>query len=681
MENDILGRDIRYLKGVGEQRARLFNKSGVGSVGALLNYYPRGYVDLRSPCSVEDAPLDTVCAVKAVVTGKTPMTRVRGGKTLSRVYAADDTGSLTVTYFNNRYTPSALAVGREYVFYGKVTGNLIEKAMTNPATPKAADIGSLVPRYPLTKGLTSAAVARAVKTALAECGELPEMLPPQIIREFSLPSRDEAVRGIHFPRDFEHAAKCRRRLVFEDLLVLKLGMTLLRKGDRGSTDVRIGSDGLDDFVSSLPFELTGAQLRSVHETARDLGGPSPMSRLLQGDVGSGKTVVAAAAVYLVHKSGYQSAVMAPTEVLAEQHFKTFSSLLAPFGVRTCLLTSSVKGAARREALQKIAEGEIDLAVGTHAVISDGVEFKSLGFAVVDEQHRFGVRQRSGLARKGASPHMLVMSATPIPRTLALIIYGDLDISVIDEMPKGRRPVRTLLVSSRMRERYLGFVRKTVAEGHAAYIVCPLVDESDELPGIKSATEYLGELEENYLSGLRLGLVHGRMKPAEKSRVMDAFRAGEIDVLVSTTVIEVGVDVPRATLMIIENAERFGLSTLHQLRGRVGRGSDESYCVLVSSSRSEASVERLRVMVETTDGFEIAKKDLKTRGPGDFFGSRQSGLPALHAAQLASDERELYDAVDAAQRIAESDPCLTAPENRALREAAELMLKESSGTLN
>ncbi len=681
MTSDILERGVRYLKGVGEQRARLFERSGVGSIGALLSYYPRGYIDLRAPSTVADAPLEAVCAIRAVVTGKTPIARVRGGKTLCRVYAADDTGSLTVTYFNNRFAPAALRVGDEYIFYGRVSGNLIGRTMTNPMTPKKADAGALIPRYPLKGGLTSAVVASAVKNALALCPPLPETLPPDTVRAFSLLSRDEAVRGVHFPRSPEHAAECRRRLVFEELLTLKLGMGLVRTNGRGAAGVCIKPDGLGEFISSLPFELTGAQRRSLDEIARDLAGPAPMSRLLQGDVGSGKTVVAAGGVFLARKSGCQSAVMAPTEVLAEQHFKTFSALLAPFGITVGLLTGSVTGAARRELLKSIADGSVDLVVGTHAVLSGGVDFKALGFAVADEQHRFGVRQRSSLAHKGVAPHLLVMSATPIPRTLALIMYGDLDISVIDEMPAGRQPVRTILVGEGMRERYLGFVRKTVAEGHAAYIVCPLVEDSDELPDIKSATEYLGELEENYLSGLRLGLVHGRMKPAEKARVMDAFRAGEIDVLVSTTVVEVGVDVPRATLMIIENAERFGLSTLHQLRGRVGRGGGESYCVLVSSSRAAGSLERLKVMVSTSDGFEIAKQDLRTRGPGDFFGNRQSGLPVLHAAQLASDERVLYDAADAAQQILSRDPLLTTPENLSLRGQAERMLRDNSGTLN
>ncbi len=677
-----LERDIQYLKGVGERRAGLFKKLGVTTVGTLLRYYPRSYINMLEMQSIASTPIGTTAAVRATVCSKTPAVRLRGGKTLARVLASDGESDLVLSYFNNKYAPAALNVGEEYVFYGKLTGTLITREMTNPTTVRPEELCGLTPQYSCTEGLSSRMIAQNVRAALSLAGdEIAETLSAELMTRCSLMPLRDAVRAVHFPKDEEQSQSARRRLIFEELLTLSLGMGLMKRRSRATTGVRIAPCDMTQFISSLPYELTGAQKRCINEIFTDFKKPFPMNRLLQGDVGSGKTVCAAAAVYAAFRSGYQSAVMAPTELLAAQHAETFRKLLEPFGVSVGLLCSSVKGKARAQLLAQIKSGGANLVVGTHALISEDVQYASLGLVVADEQHRFGVEQRSRLSSKGIRPHMLVMSATPIPRTLALIIYGDLDVSILDELPPGRKPVKTYLVSDELRPRYLGFVKKNVVEGRQAYIVCPLVEESETLEDTLSANEYKEKLEKEYLRGLRIGLVHGRMKPKEKDAVMASFRAGETDVLVSTTVIEVGVDVPNATLMIIENAERFGLSALHQLRGRVGRGAEESCCVLVSSSSSQSAKERLRVMTKTNDGFEIARADLKTRGPGDFFGSRQHGLPVLGIADLASDETVLRDASSEAAAILESDPQLRAQKHAALRDEVTRMFEQRSGTLN
>ncbi len=675
---NFLERDLRYLKGVGERRAELFAKLGIGTVGALLRYYPRSYLNLLDTTSIAAAPLDTPCAVRATVYSKTAPVRVRGGKTIARVHAGDGESDLEILYFNNKYGPNALKEGQSYLFYGKLSGSLLSRQIINPTVMRPEEVRSLIPQYPQTEGLSSRVISATVRSALELAdGALAETLPPALLEQHGLVSYERAVHDIHFPPDLEAAHRAKERLIFEELLTLSLGMQLMKSRAKATTAVRIGEGDLNAFARSLPYSLTGAQIRAIKEIARDLEQPVPMSRLLQGDVGSGKTVCAAAGVFRAVKSGYQAAVMAPTEILAAQHAETFARLLEPLGVSVGLLTGAVKGKARAGLLARIESGQCDLVVGTHALLGDQVVFHKLGFVVADEQHRFGVEQRAGLARKGERPHLLVMSATPIPRTLALIIYGDLDVSVLDELPAGRRPVKTYLVGGELRARYLGFVRRTVDAGHQAYIVCPLVEESDAMGDTLSATEYSAELSEHYLRGLRVGLVHGRMKAADKAAVMDGFARGEIQVLVSTTVIEVGVDVPNATLMIIENSERFGLSALHQLRGRVGRGAAESFCVLVSSSGSETARARLSVMTRTNDGFEIARQDLKTRGPGDFFGKRQHGLPALHVADLADDEKVLYAASEASAALLAQDPALSSPAHAGLAASVQRMFRDSA----
>ncbi len=677
-----LSKDIRCLKGIGERRAQLFWKLGVRTLDDLLRYYPRGYINMLDTAPIADAPLGESCAVRATVYSKGAAVRVRGGMTVIKVKCGDGATDLTLTYFNNKFAPAALVEGHEYIFYGKLTGGLLAREMINPMMLKPDYATSLTPQYSLTAGLSSRMIETHMREAYGLCAdELCETLPAALLERYVLLDRKTSVHDIHFPASFADAVKAKDRLIFEELLTLSLGMQRMKARERAVTGVKIEQGDLHAFVRALPYPLTGAQTRCIREITDDCAKPTPMNRLLQGDVGSGKTVCAAAGVYRAAKSGYQSAVMAPTEILAAQHAETFEKLLAPFGIRVGLLTGGVKGKARAALLAHIAAGECDLVVGTHAVLGETVQFHRLGYVVADEQHRFGVEQRALLAQKGDRPHLLVMSATPIPRTLALIIYGDLDISVLDEMPPGRQPVKTYLVPDSYRARYLGYVRKTVDAGQQAYIVCPLVEESEAMQETKSAREYKAELEQSYLQGLSVGLIHGRMKAAEKAAVMEAFKRGETQVLVSTTVIEVGVDVPNATLMIIENAERFGLSALHQLRGRVGRGGGESVCVLVSSTKSDNAQNRLHIMTETNDGFEIARHDLKARGPGDFFGKRQHGLPELHVADLAGDENVLYRASDAAKEIIGRDPLLELDEHAMLAAQVQRMFAENAATLN
>ena len=683
MHTNYMQQDIQYLKGVGERRAKLFSKLGAATVGAVLRHYPRSYLNVLEPFAIADAPLDEPVAVKARVNKKAPPVRISGGRTMIRVYAGDESAELVIIYFNNKYAPAALAEGGEYIFYGRLRGSMLDREMINPVVINPCEADSLMPQYPMTEGLSSKIIATVVKNALKLCkDEIDiETLPQEILDRYGLVSRNKAVYDIHFPKTYREAIAAKDRLIFEELLTLQLGMHLIKSHSRQTTSVRISSDMAGEFLSSLPYTLTKAQQRSTEEILSNIENNLPMNRLLQGDVGSGKTVVAACGVFCAAKNGYQSAIMAPTEILANQHAETFSRLLEPFGIAVGLLTSSVKGKARSNLLDRIKDGRCDVVVGTHAVIGETVEFKKLGFVVADEQHRFGVEQRRLLSKKGENPHVLVMSATPIPRTLALIIYGDLDISIIDELPPGRKMIKTYLVNEEYRTRYLGFVRDIVSGGGQAYIVCPLVEESEALSETLSASEYKQELEENYLSGLSVGLVHGRMKPKEKAEVMQAFAAGGISILVSTTVIEVGIDVPNASIMIVENAERFGLSALHQLRGRIGRGAAESHCILVSSSKSPTSRHRLEVMKSTDDGFEIAKHDLKTRGPGDFFGKRQHGLPELHIADLATDENVIYKASEAAKAILEKDSGLTSIEFAGLRRQVEMMFEETGGVMN
>ncbi len=690
----LLSDAITVLPGIGPARAKIFEKLGLTTIGDLLSWFPRNYEDRRSAVTIGDAKPGTSVCITAMVASQPHLSRLRTGLELVKAKAVDDTGVLELTFFNQSYLKKTLSVGKSYVFYGTVEQAGDRKAMTNPVFEPEASAGQvtgvIVPIYPLTAGLSNKQLAGSIHRVLAEGIRAPEdPLPDSIRRQYGLIDVETAYRWIHCPTSFEQIEAARQRLIFEELFFLSIGLCRL-KGRRDHAQGPVcGAGSLEDYMACLPFSLTGAQRRAAEECAANLRSGTPMNRLVQGDVGSGKTVVAGAAIYLAGKSGYQSALMAPTEILAEQHYRTLSSLLAPTGIRVALLTGSAKARERRELNERLQLGTIDLLIGTHALITDTVQFSRLGLVITDEQHRFGVRQRAALAGKGLHPHVLVMSATPIPRTLALMIYGDLDVSVIDELPPGRQPVDTFRIHTDKRQRMYGFVRKQVEEGHQVYIVCPSVENNPQTgptefwggQELKSVTEYCKELQTEVFPDLRVDFVHGKMKPACKDRVMAAFAAGELDILVSTTVIEVGVDVPNATLMIVENAERFGLSQLHQLRGRVGRGSAKSYCVLVSDAKNEEAAQRLKVLCASNDGFQISEEDLKLRGPGDFFGARQHGLPQLKVADLAGDIRVLKDAQDAARQILAEDPELSRWDHQPIRRKVLALFEENPDIFN
>ena len=665
---------IRSLKGVGDRRAGQFARLGIATLGDLIRHYPRAYEDWSAVIPIAAAGTEP-CCIRATAVTEPQERRIRKGLTLYTFTVSDGVSPMKVTVFNNRYAAEKIRRGGEYLFFGTVAGGPRRFEMASPLIEPAETGERIRPIYPQTEGLTSrmidAAVAQALTLLDRELDNDP--LPFTLRQEHTLCVRRFAVENIHFPTGQEALARARKRLVFEELLLLQLGLLRLKGRTRAETGAVMRADHTAAFLRLLPFTLTGAQRRAIAECVGDMGRPSPMSRLVQGDVGSGKTAVAAGVAYTVVKNGWQAAMMAPTEILAEQHARSLSGLLEPGGVRVGLLTGSMPAAEKREVLQRLADGEIDFLVGTHALLSEGVNFPRLGLVITDEQHRFGVGQRAGLAAKGINPHLLVMSATPIPRTLALILYGDLDVSVLDELPPGRQPIATYAVGSDKRERAYAYVRKFVDQGRQAYVVCPLVEEGEG--DLASAEENVRRLAAGPLKGYRLGLLHGRMKGGDKDRVMAAFSAGEIAVLVSTTVIEVGVDVPNAVIIVIENAERFGLAQLHQLRGRVGRGKFPSTCILLSDAQNEEAQRRLKVMCSTNDGFKIADEDLKLRGPGDFFGSRQHGLPALKIANLNGDMSLFREAQDAARQLTEGDPGLGSPDHALLAGEVERLFSQ------
>lgn len=651
-----LAEHIEELGGVGPKHAALFAKLSILTIEDLLHFYPRDYIDLSKPYEVATAPFEQYCAVKATVYAKAAPMRVKSGKKLFKVSAGDDTAGLTLTFFNSPYAANALLEGVSYLFYGKVGGTLLSREMAAPQVFPLSGETVFMPVYHETAGLNSKYLAKCVKSAFNALDEpVPDPIPIELRAAYRLPEKAVCLKMLHFPASMQEVRAARRRMCYEELLTLQLGLTLLRSQTRRETGALFAQADPKAFFVALPFSPTHAQKRAVGELCADFLSGLPMNRLLQGDVGSGKTLVAAAGMAMAAQNGYQSVLMAPTEILARQHAATLGSMLAPLHITVALLTGSVKGKARTQLLQSVKNGEAQVLVGTHAVIGEQVHFKRLGFAVTDEQHRFGVRQRGLLFEKGQAPHLLVMSATPIPRTLALLMYGDLDISVLDELPPGRTPVKTYAVGTGMRARMYHFLSERLQEGRQAYIVCPLIEESENTPeGLQPVTEYLEQVAKPLLPGVNIALLHGKMKPAEKNDVMSRFVHGEVQVLCSTTVIEVGVDVPNATIMIIENAERYGLSALHQLRGRVGRGRYQSYCILVSDHNTPEAKDRLHFLCHTPDGFEVAKYDLETRGPGDFFGSRQHGLPALKIASLEQDGRILYTAQQDAHKLLAAD---------------------------
>lgn len=681
-----LNTDIRYIKGIGEAKGKAFARLGVRCVGDLLSDFPRAYEDRSKVLPIARLMEGESACVCAMITTEPELSRIRKGMELLRFRIADASGSMLVTYFNQAWMKNRLRRGDTYIFYGKVQVTGRTFAFTNPIFEPEAEMGRvtgrIMPVYRLTGGISQRDMTQAVRRVLGEPGmTFPNALPERVERENRLCTARYAYENIHFPADMRALSLSRRRLVFEELFTLVCALSLVRGEGEVQPGIAVQPRDIAEFTATLPFTPTGAQLRAIADAAGDMTSGRLMNRLIQGDVGSGKTLVAAALIWLAAGSGLQSAFMAPTELLAEQHFATLSGFLAPFGLKVVKLTGSMGAKAKRETLAALASGEAALAVGTHALISEGVEFRRLGLVVTDEQHRFGVAQRSALAGKGERAHVLVMSATPIPRTLALIIYGDLDVSLIDELPPGRQRVDTFAVTSSYRRRLNAFIAKLVGEGRQVFVVCPAIEADSEVPmDLVSAEEHTLELRAA-LPGLRIECIHGRMKAKPRDEIMSRFAAGEVDVLVSTTVIEVGVDVPNAALMIIENAERFGLSQLHQLRGRVGRGRHKSYCVLVSDAKGADARERLAALTHIHDGFKIAEEDLRLRGPGDFFGARQHGLPELHIADLGADMDVLKTAQAAAQALLAEDPALVREENRPVRQAAERLLSVTGSRLS
>ena len=681
-----LNTDVRYIKGIGEKKAQALAKLGVFSLYDLVSYFPRKYEDRSTvmPIALTSGG-ESVC-IEALVADTPRLTRVRRGLELVKLRAVDESGSVDITFFNQPYAKDNLVRGESYMFFGKIETAGMRRSMVNPVYEKSTGsgivTGRIIPIYRVCNGLNQRTMLQAVRQGLDAClDRIPDVLPQDVRERCRLAQTAYAYENIHFPKNFDALELARRRLIFEELFVLACALGRIRGERVREEGLKLSVHGMSRFWASLPFSPTGAQRRAIDQALGDISSGAVMNRLVQGDVGSGKTLVAAALMWQCAENGYMSAFMAPTEILAEQHYSTLSSMLAPLGVRIGRLTGAMSAKEKRETKAKLKAGEYDIVVGTHALFSQDVEYSNLALVVTDEQHRFGVGQRSALIGKGQKPHVLVMSATPIPRTLALIIYGDLDVSVIDELPPGRQKVDTFAVDESYRQRLNGFIRKLVGEGRQVFVVCPMVEENEELTiKLKSAQEHAAELAALF-PDLTVACIHGKMKPKEKDTIMAAVVAGEVNILVATTVIEVGVDVPNAALMIIENAERFGLSQLHQLRGRVGRGKHKSYCVLVSDNDSEDVRARLSIMTKTNDGFKISEEDLRLRGPGDFFGSRQHGLPEMHVADLGADMDVMQRAQSEAQLLLAADPELALPEHAALRQSVERMLRVNADSFN
>ena len=675
---------ITILKGIGPNKAAQFAALNIHTLGDLICHFPRGYEDRTRLVTISQLEPDKPACFRAMVMNTPRTAHIRKGLDVTKVQVADHTARLNLTFFNQKFTTGQLQYGKEYIFYGAVSGDFIGYNMTSPAF-EALDAPPvttrrILPIYPLTAGISGAAMLKAVRQALAICDVPPEIIPESVRQQYGILPAERAYYAIHEPASMEEAELAKRRLIFEEFFVFSAGLSLMRATRAGKQTPAYENTDLTPFTAALPFSLTGAQRRAIDEIMADFRRGTPMNRLVQGDVGSGKTLVAAAAAYCAAQNCRQSALMVPTEILAEQHHASLSRLLTPLGVRIGLLTGSMKEKDKKTVRAAIAEGNLDLIVGTHALLSDSTSFSNLGLVIADAQHRFGVAQRSRLSAKSSDPHLLVMSATPIPRTLALIMYGDLDVSILDELPPGRQTVDTFLVTESYRPRINAFIRKQVEEGHQCYVVCPAVEENEEL-NIKSAELWAETLQTAVFPDLKVSLLHGKMKGAEKEAIMGAFSRGESHILVATTVIEVGVDVPNATLMVIEDADRFGLSQLHQLRGRVGRGKEKSYCILTSHNRNTDTLQRIKAFCKTNDGFRIAEEDLKLRGPGDFFGQRQSGLPAFRVADLSCDLKTLKDAQAASAQWIDDFGTADTPEANALRQRIASLFASASGTMN
>ena len=674
---------VTILKGVGPTKAKQFANLNIFTLEDLICHFPRGYEDRTRLVTIDKLEPDVPACFKAMVMNHPRTSHIRKGLDLTKVQVADHTARLNLTFFNQKFTTEQLQYGKEYIFYGAVSGDFIGYNMTSPvfealdSTPVTTR--RILPVYPLTAGLSNAAMLKAVRQALAICDPPAEVLPESVRRQYGILPAERAYYAIHEPTTMQEAEKAKQRLIFEEFFIFSAGLSLMRAARAGKSCTPYAALDLKKFYNALPFTLTGAQQKAILEIQGDLKKGAPMNRLVQGDVGSGKTMVAAAAAYMAIQNGQQAALMAPTEILAEQHFATLQKLFAPMGISVGLLTGSMTPKQKKLTREAIEKGEIRLVIGTHALVSESTVFHSLGLVITDEQHRFGVGQRAALSSKGADPHLLVMSATPIPRTLALIMYGDLEVSILNELPPGREPVDTFLVNESYRPRINNFIRKQVQQGNQCFVVCPAVEENDGMD-MKAATVWAETLQQAVFPDLRVALLHGQMRASEKEAVMKDFAAGKADVLVATTVIEVGVDVPNATLMIVEDADRFGLSQLHQLRGRVGRGKAKSYCILNSQNKNPDTLARLKALCKTTDGFRIAEEDLKMRGPGDFFGSRQSGLPVFRVANLSCDLQTLTQAQQSSKEWIESG-YVDEPEAQALRKRIGQLFARAEGTMN
>ena len=675
---------VTILKGVGPTKAKQFAALNIFTLEDLICHFPRAYEDRTRLVTISQLEVDQPACFKAVVMNTPHTHHVRKGLDITKVQVADHSGRLNLVFFNQKFTTEQLQYGSEYVFYGTLSGDYMGYQMTSPVFERLDSqpvvTRRVLPVYPLTAGLSNAAMLKAVQQALMICDPPAEILPPQVLQKYQILPAESAYYAIHQPDSMAQAEQARKRLIFEEFFVFSAGLALMRASRAEKKTPPYTNLSLEHFLQALPFTLTGAQSRAIDQITGDLAKGTPMNRLVQGDVGSGKTMVAAAACYLTVQNGRQAALMAPTEILAEQHYHSLQKLLFPMGITVALLTGSMTPKQKQQTRESIENGTAQLVIGTHALLSDTTVFANLGLVVADEQHRFGVEQRAKLSGKGQDPHLLVMSATPIPRTLALLLYGDLEVSIVDELPPGREPVDTFLVTESYRARLNGFIRKQVAQGHQCYVVCPAVEENDEL-NLKAATVWAETLQKTVFPDLRIALLHGQMKGSQKEEVMKRFAAGEADVLVATTVIEVGVDVPNATLMVIEDADRFGLSQLHQLRGRVGRGGSKSYCVLLSQNKNPDTNARLKALCKTTDGFKIAEEDLALRGPGDFFGSRQSGLPVFRVASLNCDLHTLKLAQSASVEWIDTMGTADTPESKALRARIAQLFARSQGTMN
>lgn len=674
---------IRIFQGIGEKRLLAFHRLGIDTVFDLITYFPRRYEDrsiIKPISQVQDG--ETVC-VETIIASDPTLARIRRELEIVKFRAVDDSGMIDISYFNQSYIRTQFHKGDSVRFYGKIQIKNRHVTMTNPVADHldktSHQTGSITPVYKTTQGLTQNNIRNTMEQALSIAHEIPELLPQDVLDEFDLCPCGDAFIQIHRPDDYGKLEYARNRFVFEEFFRLCITMQYLKQSHQDTPGIQMSKTDETDFLKTLPYSPTGAQMRAIKDIRQDMESGCAMNRMIQGDVGSGKTLVASYAAWVCCRNGCQCAMMAPTEILAEQHYRTFLKQLSPYGIQIALLTGSTPAGEKREIKKRLAEGTIHFVIGTHALFSEDVEYDNLALVITDEQHRFGVAQRNKLVQKSANAHVLVMSATPIPRTLALMIYGDLDVSVIDEMPPGRQPIETYAVNSTYRPRLNAFIQKTVESGRQVYVVCPAIEDNEAFP-LTTVEEHKQALK-RALPQVRIAMVHGKMKDQEKDRIMRSFSEGEIDVLVSTTVIEVGVDVPNAALIIIEDADRFGMSQLHQLRGRVGRGDAQSYCILVSDTANDNAVERLKMMTKTQSGFEVAEKDLAMRGPGDFFGDRQHGLPPIRIADLCTDMSILQQAQSSAMDLIRKDPDLSHPDHRELFKYVQQNANTLRGSIN